>query len=455
MKLIVENNSWTLLDSATEAETRWLTQFVSYQETRWGGPTPTTVRESLLDRRGHMPTGLVPVARKGAREAELQFELEDRRVRPCPPDSMADVAWLRDYQQSVVQLAHRGASRGLIKAPTGSGKSEIGIALTRVLPCEWLMLVHRIDLVDQFARRYQLRTGERPGAFLEGQWRPGTCNLTCASFQSVYSALQRGGHDVAALVAATQGLLVDESHAQAADTLFATTQAFVNAYYRFGLSGTPLSREDKDSLMTMGALGPLVHRIPTETLIAAGVLSRAVIRMAKLEQGGQHGSWREAHKELVLKSPERNRLVVDLVMHATKPTLVFVAQVKHGGLLTQMLRDAHVNAAFANGKDDLERRQRKIRELVAGGTEALVCTGIFQEGIDIPELRSVVNAVGGQSEVATLQRLGRGMRTCAADGKDSFEMWDVLDTGHKWLSRHALTRKASYESEGHTVEVIG
>lgn len=460
MKIVIRSNSWAKLEQATPDEARWLAQLLSYQEERWSGRAyPDRVLDSLLNRYDCMPVGLMASVCSSAREAGLPLTVEDRRVRPCEPDLSADLSWLRDYQLAALEPMRRRMSRGIIKAPTGSGKSECAIGLTRLLPCEWVMLVHRIDLVEQFAQRYLKRTGERAGSFTEGRWRQGTCNLTCASFQSVYSTLSR--RDAAGsraglteLLEKAQGLLVDESHAQAADTLFAVTQAFESAYYRFGMSGTPLSREDKDSLRTIGALGPLIHRVPTQVLIDRGVLSHARIRMLKLDQGSPETTWRGVHKELVLKSAARNRLVVEMCKQAEKPCLTFVGQVKHGSELARQVQATGIKAAFTNGKDPLEKRQRKIRELVQGGTEVLLCTGIFQEGIDIPELRSVVNAAGGQSEVATIQRLGRGMRTCAEEGKDTFEMWDVLDGGQKWLARHALARKSSYESEGHEVEVI-
>jgi superfamily II DNA or RNA helicase len=77
---------------------------------------------------------------------------------------------------------------------------------------------------------------------------------------------------------------------------------------------------------------------------------------------------------------------------------------------------------------------------------------IFQEGIDIPALRSVIIGTGGKSTIASLQRIGRGMRM--AEGKHEFEVWDVLDQGQKWLKAHALGRFQAYGREGHEVVVL-
>jgi superfamily II DNA or RNA helicase len=72
-------------------------------------------------------------------------------------------------------------------------------------------------------------------------------------------------------------------------------------------------------------------------------------------------------------------------------------------------------------------------------------------------LRSVINAAGGKSTIATLQRAGRGMRVDrdiagnVKDGGDEFEVWDIYDRGNAWLEKHAKARVKSYQIEGHEV----
>ena len=97
----------------------------------------------------------------------------------------------------------------------------------------------------------------------------------------------------------------------------------------------------------------------------------------------------------------------------------------------------------------------------AGRYDVLICSVIFQEGEDVPDLRSVVIGSAGKSVIATLQRIGRGMRR--ASGKDEFEVFDVADLGcgcmsgpashrHpgcKWLDKHTRDRIKAYTTEGH------
>jgi superfamily II DNA or RNA helicase len=120
--------------------------------------------------------------------------------------------------------------------------------------------------------------------------------------------------------------------------------------------------------------------------------------------------------------------------------------------LVPLLEHYGLKTAFADGNDSLSMRQKKVEALVADQTDVLLCTGIFQEGLDIPRLRSVVQAQAKESAITVLQRMGRGMRIAA--GKGDFELWDVFDEGQPILARHARSRRAAYEREGHEVEVL-
>ena len=445
--------SWSRVVEETPEERAWLDEYTSCPQTTYrGGKRHEGTFRMVHPQTSVMPTGLLPLVQQAAAADGIQLTVED--TRPPPParvDQQADLRWLRDYQVDAVMRAAR-AGRGLIKAPTGAGKSEIFIGLTRVLDCEWLFVVHRTDLVRQAANRYHQRTGETAGTFEKGRWQRGSCNVTVATFQSLVAHMKKRNPGVQELIDAVQALMVDEVHAQPADSFYKVTLKLVNARFRYGLSGTPLDRGPVAALRTIGALGPIVYKISTELLTARGYLAKPTIRMRRCEQYSAAGAtWQEVYRDLVVRSPERNEVVCRMVDKATKPALVFVEHVDHGRRLQELLQKRGHRVEFVYGSSSLDGRQRKIRHLVEGRQDVLICNVIFQEGIDIPELQSVVVAAGKSSAVAALQRLGRGMRT--SEGKDTFELWDVFDRGQDWLARHATARKQAYRKGGHEVVI--
>ncbi len=88
--------------------------------------------------------------------------------------------------------------------------------------------------------------------------------------------------------------------------------------------------------------------------------------------------------------------------------------------------------------------------MVAGETEIIITNKIFQKGVDIPPLLTIIIAGGGQSVVDSLQRVGRGMRII--EGKKAFTVIDFMDKGQDWVYRHSRARKKAYKDAGYIVE---
>jgi len=452
MKIAV-GNVWSEVLDAELREERQLDDYLSCEYVTYrgrpGGRTRIVDRYKMYRADRKFPTGFVAMLPGAGFKVDL---VDAGGLSPIVSDPNADLAWLRDYQKKAVQAAvQRG--RGLIKVPTGGGKTEIFIGLTRALPVEWLFVVHRADLVRQTADRFRLRTGEKAGTFEGGEWHRGSANVTVSTFQAIYWALKnKVGSGVRELIDNIGGINVDEVHAQPADTFYKVSMMFENARYRIGQSATPLDRSELDSLRTIGCLGPIIYEIKKDVLVQAGVLSESDIYMVPVEQEGRTGvAWRVVYNDFVVHSKERNDVLAKMAVLADKPCLMFVDEYAHGLNLQREMEARGLRVGFVHGGHSLEMRQSKIKRLIQDQVDVLLCTVIFQEGIDIPELRSVINAAGKASVVAALQRIGRGMRVSA--GKTRFQVWDVWDQGQKWLQEHAKERYQAYRDAGHDVHV--
>jgi len=456
---IEAHSVWSYIRESIPEEVQWVDETLSVPDTRirahyYGDDT----RRRFLHVLSHQfPTGLLSQLLQAHQEANAPFALmvEDKRPpAPCGPDPSADLGWLRPYQREAVDAFVRHG-RGLIKAPTGAGKTEVLIGITRALPCVWGMAVHRTSLVEQAQKRYQRRTGLRAGSFTGGTWDPGEGNFTAFTFQALQKAM-KDKHLKAhakAFLRGLQGLLIDECHAQSAKSWYTLTMG-CEAYFRGGVSGTPLDKGEFENLRIQGALGPVIHEIPTGVLVDGGVLAKPVIVMVpcvQLAPPGMHEEWGQVYRALVEESIPRNRLLGEMALRAMKPCLLFVEHVEHGHRMLKVLHALGLKAGLVHGTHGVDARKRAVKHLLQGHEDVLVCSGIFQEGIDIPELASVVVGTGKASIVGTLQRIGRGMRV--SSGKTTFEVFDVLDVGQQWLQRHAEERRNTYLREGHNVTI--
>lgn len=473
--IIETGNLHARIIQASDDERSWLSEYLAFEDStshyrRKAGATDGRIRLFNIFAQT-FPTGFMPMVIKAGTEEGFNVQVLDKRVEPVPPDLTADIAWLRDYQHDAV-AAVEAKTRGILWMPTGSGKTEVAAALAQRFPVTWLFLVHRTTLGTQAADRYETRTKLPTGRIGEGVWNvPDDATFVCATFQTLSRLLEKADPRALALLARTEGLIVDECHVLPAASFYRVSMATPRAYWRVGLSGTPLARGDKRSLLAVGALGPVIYRLATEKLIDEGVLAKPHIRMVEVHEaivdvndlGDQRTdtTFARAYSRGVVKSKVRNAVVVDCASRAEKPCLVFVKEISHGKLVEKALWRAGIKTAFVWGDSAGVQRDTKVRDLIAGRIDVLVCSVIFQEGTDIPDLRSVVVASAGKSVIATLQRIGRGMRT--TKDKTTFEVWDIADKGcgcrglaHKgckWLAKHTADRLRAYAAEGHTITI--
>lgn len=435
---------------ASDSERGWLYEYLSFEDAgaRFRHASDERFRMFSLITQA-FPTGFLPMVQRAAAKDGVALELADRRQRPCEPDVAADLGWLRDYQVAAVDAAVERA-RGIWWMPTGSGKTDAAVGLALRLPCRWLLLVHRTGLAFQAADRFEERTGMEAGRIGEGRWEWRE-RFTAATFQTLYARF--GDQAVKDLLRVSQGLIVDEAHTLPAASFLKVARAASGAYWRVGMSGTPLARGDQRSVVAIGATGPVIHRVHPQQLIDAGILAKPHIRFAVVRQDAHATTFQGVYGECVVRSSMRNRVVVRLCQRAAKPCLVFVKEIAHGRSLRGMLDKAGLQAEFVWGQDSVAERVAAATRLARGDCDVLVSSAVFNEGVDIPALASVVVASGGKSAIAALQRIGRGMRSDGGRKRD-FEVWDVKDEGNRWLERHSRERMRAYAAEGHETVVL-
>ena len=434
---------------ATDRERRWLFEYLSFADDE-GNPVAHLrgAPKMFNDLAGTFATGFLPLVRAAAREAGHKVEMAEDGRRRAPDPVDADLSWLREDQAEAVRVGLR-ARRGIFWWPTASGKTEIAVGLARRVPGRWLHLVPQVSLINQTAERFELRTGEPAGRIGDSEWREE--RFTVAMFQTLARKLKDGDARALALLAGAEGLGVDECHTMPANSFWRVVMR-CGAYYRFGYSGTPLDRTDQRSVLAIGALGPIIHRAHAEGLIRQGTIARPVIRLVEVAHEVEPGqTWAEVYEQCVISSAHRNALVLQVAMRAARPCLLFVRSIAHGRAL-EVLLGRRMQVAFVWGNASTDQREEAVKHLVRGEVDVLITSAVFEAGVDIPSVRSVVVASGGKSTIAALQRVGRGLRVTA--DKTEVEVWDFADEGHRWLQRHTAARKRAYRREGYAVSLV-
>jgi len=107
--------------------------------------------------------------------------------------------------------------------------------------------------------------------------------------------------------------------------------------------------------------------------------------------------------------------------------------------------------------------QKALKDFRAGEFSVLIGTSIYDEGIDIPAIGAGVNFAAGDSEIKTIQRLGRVIRRSKLPGdidvdtsvsEDVYYM-DFFDKSHKFVRKHSANRLEVYKGEeAFTVKLV-
>lgn len=428
------------------------------------------VQKGLWDGRRHMfykdgctfPKGLMPRLKQLLREAGYKvMKTKDERARrhddigevELDPAMLSGIE-LRDYQlQSIADALNAGC--GLIHAATNAGKTEIGSAIIKVLAKQrCLFLVHTKQLLKQARERIALRLGtieEHIGCIGDGKFEPK--HITVATVQSISRARGAAQKKVIAKYLKTIGLLIlDETHHASAKSFYRLLQR-IDAPWRYGMSGTPFGLADGKGLMVEAAFGPVVSRITNQDLIDKGVSAKPTIRMIEVDtEISSDLDWQGVYKDGLVLNEERNGVIADEATAFTVrgfPTLVMVRELWHGDNICRLLRERGVKHAFVHGQMPTDEVERAKHALIEGRISTLVASPIFGEGVDVPAVRALIIADGGQSVANVLQKIGRGLRFKKDDNR--LDVVDFMDIGHKWLARHSQERLSLYESEGFAV----
>src|SRR5690606_38598377 len=260
--------------------------------------------------------------------------------------SLPEVA-LRDYQARAVAALAR-VTQGTVVIPCGGGKTRVGIGAVASLRTPALVLVHTLDLAEQWRSELRELLGIEAGLVGGGADAPGAVTV------GVIQTLVRWEPERLDAFLGGFGLLVlDEAHHVAAAT-FHEIVGRCPARYRLGLTATP-EREDGLTPLLELFLGRPLAIVSHEELVAAGVLALPDIRVVETGFSFPYlGANDYAPMMSALVADEgRNELVVRAVTaeaRAGHACLVLSGRVDHCRALAGRIRDAGVEAAELTGR---------------------------------------------------------------------------------------------------------
>jgi len=401
-------------------------------------------------------TGFVPRVREFCikNKIALHEEIETYGLtykEPALPMGIDARSFQIDMVEKVIEL-----ERGILKAPTGTGKTILGLYVISCLDGlgNILWLCHTKDLMYQTADEAVKWFGsENVGRVGDSQLQLGRF-FTSATRQTFKEHAEQWGTEYDMIV-------LDEAHHLSA---FPYRDRYGNevgeygwifkrifAPIRIGLTAT---MPDKiESKMAMEALiGPILEEFTIKEAEDQGYMAKPIIKIKKIpasENVKQYRKYSDVYEWGVVRRLERNRIIIDIVQqHQEKneSVLIVVNKIDHGVLLKNLGDRRNLEIEFIHGETDSATRASAKKLLNSKHLKCVICTSVWKEGVNIPELNVIINAAGGKSELNTLQVIGRGLRK--TDNKTELIIYDFFDPSHHYLISHFGERFSLYSDMG-------
>ncbi len=131
--------------------------YTFYKQMPYGGKKQIKSVKRVIARgpKGYrnMPTGLLPIAVQYLKSKQFDVHVTgyNEYIKPTKP-KLPTITFRPDQMQAIKSVMLNKPQRGIIVAPTGTGKTIIALgAVSTVYPkCNILILAHTVDLLNQF-----------------------------------------------------------------------------------------------------------------------------------------------------------------------------------------------------------------------------------------------------------------------------------------------------------------
>lgn len=354
------------------------------------------------------------------------------------------------YQQEILDKLEaerevRGYTRNLVVAATGTGKTVISALDYKRFkkknsdkPCRLLFVAHREEILRQ--SMYTFRAVLKDANFGElfvGNYKPESIDYLFLSVQTFNSQdfTEKTTPDF------YDYIIVDEFHHAAAPT-YQKLLSYYQPQILLGLTATPERMDGKSILPYFN------HRIAAEIRLPEainrkllcpfqyfGVTDTVDLDQLKWASGGYDKTELSNLYTIsgTIAQRRADHVVSSLLKYVTDINdvkgLGFCVTVAHAEFMSGYFNEHGIPSMFLTGQSPDEERKMAKDKLVKGEVRFIFVVDIYNEGVDIPEVNTVLFLRPTESLTIFLQQLGRGLRL--AEDKECLTVLDFIGQANR------------------------
>ena len=353
--------------------------------------------------------------RLGSRDGDIHIELSGLDVEPRP------------YQQAMLEALRaerevHNRHRNLIVAATGTGKTVVaaldykGLSESSPSKPRLLFVAHQRELLKQAMRTYrEVLRDPNFGELYDGLHTPTNGQHVFATVQTLHKHLDKIAPDHFSVI------VIDEFHHAEAATYKKVIDHFTPKEL-LGLTATP-ERGDGVNVqrffdyrvayelrlwdaLQLGLVAPMhYYGINDETDLSSLKWSRTSRAYDQKSLSEFYVKQGDSRVRLILT--ELQKRVFDL---SELKSLGFCVSIDHARFMADRFNHFGIRAETVTSKTPPADRVHAIQRLRSGELQVLFTVDLFNEGVDIPELNTLLLLRPTESPIIFLQQLGRGLR---------------------------------------------
>jgi superfamily II DNA or RNA helicase len=438
--------SSNLSRSALEEGVEWNFRIVTSRD-REGFAEATRAFEELFHHASTRPLDAAWLdGYSGRRRAPVPGrELDTAPEAPLPPPEPNDVQ--RQALAALERTREAGNRAGLVVLATGLGKTWLSAFDTQRPGFRRVLFVaHREEILTQAMDTFRrTRPGSTFGRY-DGGDKVGDAEVVFASVQT----LGRQAHLERFAPTAFDYLVVDEFHHASAPTYRRLLKHFTPRFL-LGLTATPERSDGGDLLQLCGE--NLVFRCDVVEGIRKELLCPFHYFGVPDEVDYRNIPWKstrfdeEALTQAVATQARAQNVLEQWQRRAGQRTLGFCVSQRHADFMARFFTERGVRCAAVHSGPTSAPRASSLEALAAGELQVVFAVDMFNEGVDLPAVDTVLMLRPTESSILWLQQFGRGLRRAA--GKERLVVVDYIGNHRAFLlkPRTLLQLKAGDDRE--------
>lgn len=354
------------------------------------------------------------------------------------------------YQQEILDKLEaerkvRRNFRNLVVAATGTGKTVISAFDYKRFcrenpqsPCRLLFVAHREEILKQSLYTFRgVLKDANFGEMFVGAYKPESIEHLFISIQTFNSQdfTEKTSSDF------YDYIIVDEFHHAAAPT-YQKLLTYYKPKILLGLTATPERMDGKNILEYFGNRIAAEIRLPEaidRKLLSPfqyfGVTDVVDLNDLKWSRGGyDKGDLERVYTFSGIVAERRADMIIQAILRYVTDIdevkgLGFCVSVEHAKFMARCFNEHGIPSISLDGSSPEEERNTAKQRLVKGEVRFIFVVDLYNEGVDIPEVNTVLFLRPTVSLTVFLQQLGRGLRL--AEGKECLTVLDFIGQANR------------------------